>query len=201
MAMEVVAREWRLAGRGPSGVVAFDAGTQAQRMVFADVRENRYVLQADRQTLRPPREMLADAGVAATVLYRMAQSRVIAGRQAPPEFYQPFSAGRLPPGVNPAAVLGPFRNFQAKLLGAWTDAVHRGHPPRDISELIDVYVTAFPEEKAEALRIFVVTTFAATVEPGGVSTRPSDASKALAAIDAAVTEVAAGRRTLRAAAK
>ena len=199
MAMEVIAREWRL-GHGPQGVVPFDAGTQVQRNLFADVRENRYVLGADRQTLRPAGEILVDAGVAATVLYRMAQSRTIAGRQARPEFYQPFH-GRLPPGVNPAAVLGPFRNFQAKLLVAWTKAVRSGHPPRDISELVDVYVAACPEEKAEALRIFVVTTFAATVEPGGVSTRPQDATKALAAIDAAVADVMAGRRTLRAAAR
>jgi hypothetical protein len=199
MAMEVVAREWRV-GKGPRGVIAYDAGTSLQRKVFADVRENRFVTGADHRTLRPPRELLADAGVAATVLYRMAQSRAIAGKQAPEAFYKPFS-GRVPPGVSPAAVLGPFRNFQAKLLGAWADAAQRGHAPQDIAELLELYAAAFPEEKTEALRIFVVTTFAATVEPGGVSTRPSDASKALAAIDAAVSEVAAGRRTLRAAAK
>ena len=201
MAMEVVAREWRLAGQGPSGVVAFDAGTPVQRTLFADVRENRFVLGADRQSLRPPRELLADAGVAATVLYRMAQSRLISGRVARTEFYKPFAAHRLPPGVSPAAVLGPFRNFQAKLLGSWAQAVHAGHPPRDISELVDIYAAAFPEEKTEAVRIFVVTTFAATVEPGGVSTRPQDASKSLASISAAVAEVVAGKRTLRAAAR
>jgi hypothetical protein len=47
----------------------------------------------------------------------------------------------------------------------------------------------------------VVTTFAATVEPGGVSTRPEDASRALAAIDAVVADVAAGRRSLHAASR
>jgi hypothetical protein len=98
-------------------------------------------------------------------------------------------------------VLGAFRNFQAKLLVTWADAVARGHAPRDIAELVQLYASAFPEEKAEALRVFVVTTFAATVESGGVSTRPQDASRALAAIDAAVAEVVAGHRTLRAALK
>jgi hypothetical protein len=200
MAMEVVAREWRT-GKGPQGVVAFDAGTTAQRELFAGVRENRFVLASDRHSLRPPAELLADPGVAATVLYRMAQSRAIAGRVARPEIYQPFAAGRLPPGISPAAVLGVFRNFQAKLLGAWSDAVLRGHPPRDIAQLVEVYAAAFPEERSEALRLFVVTTFAATVRPGGVSTRPEDASRALAAIDAAVAEVAAGRTDLRAAVK
>jgi hypothetical protein len=197
MAMEVVAREWRV-GKGPQGVVAFDAGTSLQRRTFADVRENRFVTGDDHHTLRPPRELLADPGVAATVLYRMAQSRAIAGKQAPTAFYQPFSA-RVPPGVSPAAVLGTFRNFQAKLLVAWANAAQRGHPPQDIAELLEVYGAAFPEEKTEALRIFVVTTFAATVEPGGVSTRPEDATRSLAAIDAVVADVAAGRRSLRAA--
>ena len=165
------------------------------------MRENRFVLGPDRHTLRSPAELLADPGVAATVLYRMAQSKAIAGRVARPEFYQPFAAGRLPPGVSPAAVLGSFRNFQAKLLGAWADAVQSGHAPRDIAQLLEIYVAAFPEEKTEVLRTFVVTTFAATVQPGGVSTRPQDASRAVAAIDAAVAELAAGRRSLRAAVK
>jgi hypothetical protein len=199
MAMEVVAREWRV-GKGPQGVVPLDAGTAQQRQIFADVRDNVFVTGDDRHTLRPPRELLADPGVAATVLYRMAQSRTIAGKAAPAAFYRPFAA-RVPPGVSPAAVLGRFRNFQAKLLGAWADAAQRGHAPQDIAELLEVYAAAFPDEKTEALRIFVVTTFAATVQPGGVSTRPEDASKALAAIDAAVTDVAAGRRSLRAAAR
>jgi hypothetical protein len=199
MAMEVVAREWRM-GKGPQGVVPYDAGTAAQRKVFADVRENRFVTGPDGHTLRAPAELLADPGVAATVLYRMAQSRAVAGKVAPAAFYAPF-AGRVPPGVSPAAVLGPFRNFQAKLLGAWADAAQRGHAPRDIADLLEVYAAAFPDEKTEALRVFVVTTFAATVQPGGVSTRPEDATRALAAIDAAVADVAAGRRSLRAAAR
>jgi hypothetical protein len=200
MAMEVVAREWRT-GRGPQGVVPFDAGTAAQRQLFADVRENRFILGPDRRSLRPARELLADAGVAATVLYRLAQAKTIAGRVAPPEFYQPFAANRLPPGVSPAAVLGQFRNFQAKLLGAWADAVQRGHAPRDIADLVDVYAATFPAEKADVLRMFVVTTFAATVEPGGVSIRPEDATRSLAAIDATAAAVASGRRGLRDAAK
>jgi hypothetical protein len=200
MAMEVVAREWRT-GRGPQGVVPFDAGTQAQRQLFADVRENRFVLGADRRTLRPPAELLADPGVAATVIYRLAQAKAIAGRVARPEFYRPFAANRLPPGVSPAAVLGTFRNFQAKLLGSWADAVQRGHAPRDIVDLVEVYAAAFPDEKADVLRMFIVTTFAATVETGGVSTRPQDATRSLATIDATVAAVASGHRSLRDAAK
>src|SRR6476469_9002354 len=73
MAMEVVAREWR-SSPGPQGFVPFDAGTEPQRLLFADVRDNRFVLTDDRHALRPAAELLADPGVAATVLYRLAQA-------------------------------------------------------------------------------------------------------------------------------
>jgi hypothetical protein len=199
MAMEVVAREWRV-GKGPQGVVPYDAGTLAQRKLFGNIRENRFVLAEDGRTVRPGAELLAEPGVAATVIYRLAQAKPIANRVAPEGFYAPFASNRLPPGVSPAAVLGAFRNFQLKLLGSWAEAVQGGRPPRDIGELIEVYVAAFPAEKAEVLRIFVVTTFGGTVQAGGVSTRAEDASKALAAIDALVGDVSAGRRSLRAAA-
>ena len=60
-----------------------DAGTAAQRDLFAAVRENRYALGADGAP-RPARELLADPNVAATVLYRLAQSKTRrAGRSRP----------------------------------------------------------------------------------------------------------------------
>jgi hypothetical protein len=198
MAMEVIAREWRV-GKGPAGVVPYDAGSLAQRTLFANIRENRFVVGEDGKTVRPAAELLGEAGVAATVIYRLAQSKAIAQRVAPEAFYAPFTSGRLPPGVSPAAVLGSFRNFQAKLLGAWAEATHAGHGPRDIGELVEVYTKAFPAEKTEVLRIFVVTTFGGTVQDGGVSTRAEDSAKSLAAIDALVADVSAGKRSLRAA--
>jgi hypothetical protein len=190
--MEVIAREWRV-GKGPEGVIPSDAGTAAQREVFAKVRENQYVLD-ERHALRPAAALLADPGVAATVFYRMAQSRALAQRLAPPAFYIPFS-GRVPPGISPAAVLGPFRHFQAKLLGAWSAAARAGHPPRDIADVVETYAAAYPEEKKEVLRIFLVTTYGATVQP--VSPRPEDGARTLAALDALVAEVVAGARPLR----
>ena len=146
--------------RAPPGVAAADAGTAAQRELFAAVRENRFVLGADR-ALRPPAELLADPGVAATVLYRMAQAKAIAG-VAPDAFYPPFVKDRVPPGISPAAVLGPFRNFQAKLLASWARAAHGDSPARHRRSGRGLR-GAFPDERAEVLRIFVVTTFGATV--------------------------------------
>jgi hypothetical protein len=167
--------------------------------VFADVRENRFVLTDDGRAVRPVAELLASAGVAATVIYRFAQSKEVGQRVARDDFYAPF-ASRVPPGVSAAAVLGRFRNFQAKLLVPWAAAAMAGHPPRDVVDLVDGYLAAFPEEKKEALRIFIVTTFGGTVTAGGVPSGPGDTVKTLAAVDALVGDVLAGRRSLRGAA-
>jgi hypothetical protein len=194
-AMEVVAREWRV-GEGPAGSVQPDAGTSAQRALFAGVRENQFAVGPD-DAPRPAAELLADPGVAATVIYRLAQSKAVGRKVAPAEVYAPFVTDRVPPGVSPAAVLGPFRNFQAKLLAAWGRAALAGTPPQDIAELVEAYGRAMPAERAEALRIFVVTTYGATVKPGGVRGAGADAAKALPELTALAAEVAAGKRSSR----
>jgi hypothetical protein len=196
IAIEVIAREWRI-GNGPDGVIQTDVGTTAQREIFANVRENRYVLAGDGTSLRPARELLEDPGVAATILHRMAQSRMLAGRVAAESFYAPFASNRFPPGVSPAAVLGTFRNFQAKLLGAWAGGVLMGRAPKDVLDLVELYSKTFPTERYEAVRICVVTTFGATAKLGGVSTKPKDAERSLAELTALTAEVVAGRRSLR----
>jgi hypothetical protein len=194
--MEVVAREWRV-GSGPAGVIQVEEGSTIQREIFANVRENRYVLEQDGATLREARDLLANPGVAATVIHRMAESHTLAGRVAPEAFYAPFASNRFPPGVSPAAVLGTFRNFQAKFLSAWASAVLRGRVPRDVIDLVDIYAAAFPAERAEVIRIFVVTTFGATVKAGGVSTNPKDEPRALAELTALTAAAVAGRLSLR----
>lgn len=196
-ALEVIGREWRV-GEGVSGTVSPDAGTTTQRELFAGVRENRFVMGADGKP-RPAGELLADPGVAATVLYRLVQSKTVGRKVAPPEVYAPFVTDRIPPGVSPAAVLGPFRNFQAKLLSAWGRAVLEGHPPRDIADLVEAYGRALPAERAEVIRILVVTTYGATVRPGGVPVPAADPGTALPELTALAAEVAAGKVSLRAA--
>ena len=197
-AMEVIAREWRM-GEGPRGTLPPDAGTQAQRDLFAGVRQNSFVTTtgAGRPQLRSPAELLADPGVTATVIYRMAQSKTIGRRVAPPDVYAPFVSERVPAGVSPAAVLGPFRNFQAKLIAAWEHAGMRGHPPGDIVDLIEAYAASLPAERSEVIRLFVATTYGATVKPGGVSV-DGDSTASLAELTALAAEVSAGRRSLRA---
>jgi len=196
-ALEVIAREWRV-GDGPAGMVQTAAGTAAQRQLFAAVRENGYVLTADGKP-RAPGDLLSDPGVTATVLYRLAQSKTVGRKVAPNEVYAPFVKDRVPEGVSPAAVLGPFRNFQAKLLSAWARAVLEGHPPRDIADLIDAYGRALPAERSEVVRIFVVTTYGATVKVGGVHPPDRDPGTALPELTALAAQVAAGKLSSRAA--
>jgi hypothetical protein len=198
-ALEVIAREWRVE-EGPAGALPADAGTAAQRELFAAVRENRFALTASGAP-RPPAELLADPGLTATVLYRLAQSKSVGRKVAGPEVYAPFVTDRVPAGVSPAAVLGPFRNFQAKLLSAWGRAVLEGRAPRDIADLVDAYARALPAEKAEVVRIFVITTYGATVRPGGIHPPTGDAGAALAELTAVAAEVAAGKVSTRAAAQ
>jgi hypothetical protein len=196
MAVEVVAREWRTSP-GPAGVIQMGEGTAAQRALFGDVRDNRYILDGSKKHVRSPQELLESAGVAATIIYRMAQSRTIGTKVAPEAFYAPFAANRMPPGISPAAILGTFRNFQAKLLGAWGTAVLRGRAPKDIIDLVEIYGATFPTERWEVIRLFAVTTYGATIKPGGSSMDPKDADYTLAELTALAAQVSAGKRTLR----
>jgi hypothetical protein len=196
MAMEVVAREWRTTA-GPAGVIQVDEGSAAQRELFGNVRDNRTILADGSTSLRSARELLDSPGVAATILYRMAQSRAVGPRVAPEKFYAPYAANRMPPGVSPAAILGTFRNFQAKLLGVWASAVLRKKAPKDIVDLVEIYGAEFPTERAEVIRIFVVTTFGGTIKPGGCSMQPQDARQTMAELTTLAAEVGAGRKTLR----
>jgi hypothetical protein len=196
MAMEVVAREWRFSS-GPAGVIQTDEGTTEQRALFGNVRDNRFIVDETSGGLRPARQLLESGGVAATILYRMAQSRAIGPRVAPEAFYAPYAANRMPAGVSPAAILGTFRNFQAKLFGVWATAVLRGKAPNDIVDLVEAYAATFPAERAEVIRVFVVTTFGGTVKAGGSSMAPEDAQHTLAELTALAAEVTLGRRTLR----
>jgi hypothetical protein len=197
LAMEVIGREWRV-GEGPMGRMAPDAGTGTQRERFAAVRQNSFVFKPDSNVLRRADELVADPGVIAALIYRMAQSKGVGRKIAPPEIYAPFVKDRVPPGVSPAAVLGPLRNFQVKLLTAWAGAALGGHPPRDLADLVSAYAEALPAERSEVLRLFVVTTYGTTVKPGGVSPRaPDEAMASLAELTALAAEVNAGRRGLR----
>src|SRR2546423_783323 len=76
-------------------------------------------------------------------------------------------------------------------------------PPRDIADFVEAYAALLPAERAEVMRLYVVTTFGATVKPAGVPRALASAAgggaDGLAELTALAVEVAAGRRPLRAA--
>ncbi|MDZ4697040.1 MAG: hypothetical protein SGI86_18025 [Deltaproteobacteria bacterium] len=195
MAMEVIGREWRTV-EGPRGRLDANAGTDAQKELFASVRENGFI-RTPTGALRSAKELLDEPGVAATVFYRMAQNRTLSQSTGPQSFYAPFAAQHIPAGMNPAVVLGSFRNLQAKLLVPWIRSAAAGQKPRDIIDLIELYVRTFPGDKQEILRVFLVTTYGATVLPGGVSMHAEDASTTLSQLSTLAREVADGKRGLR----
>jgi hypothetical protein len=183
--LEVVAAEWRT----PS--VTDDRDELRKMRAFADVRGNEGV----RRARGDAGLMLGDPDVVGTVLYRMASSD-LGQRMADPAVYLPFLEARPPRGVHPALLLGAFRNFQAKLLAAWSRARAANRPPHDLIDLIEAYADAYPTERAEATRIFLVTTYGATAVRDGVSAdAPSgEVASRLAMLTA---DVLFGRRGLR----
>ena len=183
--LQVVAAEWR----PPRDTD--DRDDLRGLTAFADVRANDAVLRSHGDG----RKMAGDPMVVATVLYRLASSG-LGQRMADPAVYGPFLEARPPRDVHPALLLGAFRNFQAKLLSAWSRARAAGHPPHDLVDLVEAYADAYPAERAEATRIFLVTTYAATAVRDGVDTdEPSaEVESRLAMLTA---DVLFGRRGLR----
>lgn len=185
---QVVAAEWR-----PPR--AIDDRDELRRLRgYARVRGNEAVLYQP-PLPRPAQHLANDPDVIATVLYRMAASE-LGQHMAPAETYRPFLVSPAPRDVHPALLLGAFRNFQAKLLAAWGSAVRANRAPRDLVDLVEAYATAYPAERAEATRIFMVTTYGATVVAKGV--RPEGEPEQVASQLAVLTaDVLFGRRGLR----
>jgi hypothetical protein len=198
--LQAVAAEWR-----PPRVI--DDRDELRRLgVVAHVRANDGVLApADGVTwvtrdgpslrARPAPELVHDPVVVATVLYRLAISDL--GRQmADPAVYRPFLEAQPPRDVHPALLLGAFRNFQAKLLAAWSRAAAADRPPHDVVDLVEAYAAAYPAERATATRIFLVTTYGATALRDGV--RPDAPWERIESELAMLTaDVLFGRRGLR----
>jgi hypothetical protein len=181
--LEVMAAEWR-----PSDGQLDDRQSLRARPVFADVRANAA------GHARFAEHLVREPTLIATLLHRMASSE-LGRRMGPDEVYLPFLAERPPHGVPAALLLGAFRNFQAKLLGAWSRAVALGRPPETALDLIEAYGEAHPDERAEVTRLFLLTTFGATVVVGGVDgDGEDDPAPRLASLTA---DVLFGRRGLR----
>ena len=98
----------RVAGRGGArgGAARRTPARAAQRELFAAVRENRYVLGADGAP-RPAAELLADPGVTATVLYRLAQSKSGRAQGRARRGLRAVREGPRPRGRQPGGGAGP----------------------------------------------------------------------------------------------
>jgi hypothetical protein len=182
--LNVVAAEWR-----PPETSDDERPGLRSAPGFAEVRANAAGLTT------PPDRLVHEPTLIATLLYRMASSQ-LTRQMGPDDIYRPFLDERPPRGIPPALLLGAFRNFQAKLLHAWSRAVVAGRPPASAVDLVEAYADAFPAERAEATRIFLVTTYGATAQ--GAAVFPDGDQTALASSLATLTaDVLFGRRGLR----
>ena len=199
--LQTVASEWRpprtTDDRDELRRLGVVAHVRANDAVLADGVAGSTWVMHDRpaRQARPGQEMVADRLVVATVLYRLAASE-LGQRMAAPPVYRPFLEATPPADVHPALLLGAFRNFQAKLLSAWSRAAAVNRPPHDLVDLIEAYADAYPAERAEATRIFLITTYGATALPSGVRAddSPDRVESELAVLTA---DVLFGRRGLR----
>ncbi len=199
--LQTVASEWRppraTDDRDELRRLGVVAHVRANDAVLADGAAGSTWVMRDRpaRQARPGHEIVADRLVVATVLYRLAASE-LGQRMAEPAVYQPFLEASPPADVHPALLLGAFRNFQAKLLSAWSRAAAANRAPHDLVDLVEAYADAYPAERAEATRIFLITTYGATALPSGVRAddSPDRVESALAVLTA---DVLFGRRGLR----
>ena len=205
--LQVVGAEWRSAGGDGIGSDAHDYLRRAQ--AFAAVRSNEGLARfrqgrigdgyPDLSARDSLRMLMRDPLVIATTLYRLASSSA-GHRLARDEVYRPFVQAPPPEGISPGRLLGTFRNFQAKLLSAWSSAAlarpHDGNDETDLIDLVEAYAAAYPEERAEVIRIFLATTDGLTARPGGVNPyqAPQRVAEGLAALTA---DVLFGLRDLR----
>lgn len=209
--LDVVNAEWRSAG-GPAAL-ADARGFLRTAGWFAGVRGNQGVAlfapdggrgSLDRRIApegpaagEAALKLVRDPTVIATVLYRLAASAA-GHRLAPDETYRWLVPEQPPAGVSPGRLLGAFRNFQGKLLSAWNRAVRAGRSPHDLVDLVEAYAAAYPDERPEVTRIFLVTTYGITAVSGGIDPQlpPEGLEARLAALTA---DVLFGRSDLRSA--
>ena len=170
-AMEVIAREWRV-GEGPQGAVA--PSTRARARAAGVVRmgaENQLLAVGLDGAPRPAAELLADPGLAATVLSRLAPSKAVGRRVAPADVYAPFVSERVPPGVSSRRRAGtvPESSRAKAASSAWGRAVLAGSCRPTSCELADADQRTRPCLRLSAPRPCASsssTTYGATVKPG-----------------------------------
>ena len=198
-AMEVIAREWRV-GEGPQGR---DAARRrhggAARAVRGACARTATRSGADGAP-RPPAELLADPGVAATVIYRLAQSKAV-GRQ-----------GRARRGLRAVRRRTASRRASARRPCSARSATSRpsccrpggarcsrASRPRDIADLVEAYGRALPAERSEVAPHLRGHDLRRDREAGRRARRRRRPGAALPELTALAAEVAAGSRSCRAA--
>lgn len=116
--------------------------------------------------LKNGQAMMASEGVGAALFYRLMTSPAVRERYRDRDFYLPFLA----PGEalgEPASQFGPYENAALKVMAAMRVLGQRPHDPARplLAELVQAYAGLFPDEAVDVYRLFLETTWGATVSP------------------------------------
>lgn len=112
--------------------------------------------------LKTGQAMIASEGVGATLFYRLVTSPAICEHYRDAAFYQPFLA----PGEHMDQIT-PYENAALKVMATMRVLGQRPFDPARplLVELVQAYASLFPDEATDVYRLFVETTWGATVSP------------------------------------
>ena len=195
MAMEVIAREWRV-GRGPAGALPSTAGSVAQRHMFADIRENKTPF-AEAGDSAPGRRAAAgspgggDGDLPAGPDQDRGQRRRPAGDLHPVRAGAAARRGQRGGGAGTGAQLQrqAVLGLGAGRAGRSSTRRHR-RPGRSLRRAVP------PGAEGGAAHL-PGHHLRRHGQAGGISRKPEEATAALAEVAAIIDDVVAGKRSLR----
>jgi hypothetical protein len=118
----------------------------------------------DKTRLRNAQQMLSCEGVLGTLFYRINTNKILQDNYRDNDFYNRFLVRPIPAGTTAKEIFTPMENVFLKNFYVW-EKIKRGLHPQSsiIIEFVREWGRAFPRDKEEMLKIFILTTIGKTV--------------------------------------
>ena len=118
----------------------------------------------DKTRLKSAQQMLSCEGVLATLFYRMNTNQVLQKNYGKREFYKKFLLAPMPDELEASDLFTPFENVMLKHFWVWSRLGKNAKPDKALFlEYIKEWSVSFPEDGAELIRIFTLSTIGKTV--------------------------------------
>jgi hypothetical protein len=125
----------------------------------------------DISRLKNAQQMLSCEGVIATLFYHINTNDTLQNHYLEKEFYNQFLLAPLPDDIEPQEVFVPYENVVLKHFWIWHQLREKGVKDRSrFTAFIEEWCEAFPEDKEELLKLFIMLTARKTLsnEPGAM---------------------------------